>query len=1226
MPTDHRTTFVHTLATLHARLKPLLSAAAESPSSPAGLTAAQPRIAADLKSLPGVLDDLRVTLGRSTDAAMRNALESLVGPCLQQLASAARRIARAVAGYSKASSSEVSGGDASAPGLPPCHDLRGRAWVLLGLLRWVLLLPKHPVDPAIKHAVKREDLRAKLQMWGVHFRATELSQATWNGAVSSGDLQERAGSIATASSDMHRISTRACVRPPAPAAQFVQLHREAMQWHRSLGAPAAVLQLSSDLHRGGVGGALIREVGWQQSSARFAERLASCFGGHEDVEGPLRLAVYEVKHGLRIQAAACTRTALSASEGSAAGSDGDAAQSLMRAVVAYPQQLSLSSMNAVSSDGVLPKGMVPLLQPLPAAIPSCIAVGHNETRSCKLQAQHWRVSQQSSLLVLAVRRLYVVVLLGGQARRLHLDALNRIMSVFAQTQVEVEAAEARRQAEAAQLFKHKVSAFGSTIDESAQEVRTLVPPADNHRLEMTNACPVSPNGQCLSCLPTGPPLLTWSQYDALRSLFPDYTDEFADLEDKLKVAGMHNPLDADAADAADVADVADADMAKDGEQSGATESNERGPAVASSSPIQVDPGLILQLASYHLSIFGSTKGAQFVALNKPGGTEDSKGVAKRALRGTGKSRAQTSNAASLVTSAGHAHAQRDAWRLSEAQREVRAALCHAHDLASDLMPTVAPLLPASLDVDARGAQLALTCLTWQRLQGRTDQDGSTSRTPQDILSEGNSEEVGRFAPLVESIGAHAKRLLLQFPGHASLQVLLDVCDRIGGFRIGSPLMKFVTAAELLLKQCWAWEQVASRATSMQECIEQLTQLVLRWRKMELHAWPRLLECTAVQVHERALCQVWVRLFRVLHSSAATSSEHDAMPVASVSATSDPADEITSTEADVAGHLQDFFGIVEQMMLSSTVGAYEAHLRLLVTFETQLRVEENLDDLGSFSRDAPGDERQRRRSGYASILHNVAGYYHQFMEALRQATALQMVPIEAKIAEFTKLGQWNDRNHAALKQSIERSHEQLKRSITQYKGLLEQPAAILLASRSQDDETEDGQPETVATPPRSMQAKLPSPAAISSDAQVTSLLMQPSSTQKDALPGTGGIEGIEGSCPSPFVALVQFAKPVGAAASPEGSDGAEGACGNVEGGVLKCTRLPFFCQRMQSFCARVIMSASSAARSELRRGHLVELRETIVARYGCRGRTRSFPCSFDVRALHGRLTTPCSPFA
>ena len=87
-------------------------------------------------------------------------------------------------------------------------------------------------------------------------------------------------------------------------------------------------------------------------------------------------------------------------------------------------------------------------------------------------------------------------------------------------------------------------------------------------------------------------------------------------------------------------------------------------------------------------------------------------------------------------------------------------------------------------------------------------------------------------------------------------------------------MRFVTGAELLLKQAWTWEQVAARRTSMKGQIDELTSLVLRWRKMELHAWPRLLECAASQAHEAALARVWVRLFRVVHSSNADGGDAD----------------------------------------------------------------------------------------------------------------------------------------------------------------------------------------------------------------------------------------------------------------------------------------------------------------------------------------------------------------
>jgi len=75
-----------------------------------------------------------------------------------------------------------------------------------------------------------------------------------------------------------------------------------------------------------------------------------------------------------------------------------------------------------------------------------------------------------------------------------------------------------------------------------------------------------------------------------------------------------------------------------------------------------------------------------------------------------------------------------------------------------------------------------------------------------------------------------------------------VCERLRSFRARTPLMKFVTGVELLLKACLEWEDVACRATSIKAHIDALSALVLRWRKMELHAWPALLATGARPHH------------------------------------------------------------------------------------------------------------------------------------------------------------------------------------------------------------------------------------------------------------------------------------------------------------------------------------------------------------------------------------------
>ena len=632
---------------------------------------------------------------------------------------------------------------------------------------------------------------------------------------------------------------------------------------------------------------------------------------------------------------------------------------------------------------------------------------------------------------------------------------------------------------------------------------------------------------------------------------------------------------------------------------------------------------------------------------------------RRSQRGRGGA----SSSSSSATSGGGDRRLSDAWRLAEAQREATSALRQAHDLASELLPSVAPLLPASLDVEARGSQLALTCLAWQKLQGRSAPEGAEAdggRATREVFSEENSEEVARLAPILESIAGRTRELLQQWPDHAGLLVLMQCCERLRTFRVGSPLMKFVTGAELLLKQCWAWEQVACRATSIKQQIDDLTRLVLRWRKMELHAWPRLLECAASQAHEKALSRVWVRLFRVVHAGAAGSVPEDdgggggggarddddetaqddetaAGGAAAEAADADAAAAANATplaETDLAEHLREFYAAIESLMLSSSAGAWEAHLKLLTTFEAQLRVEGRLGSDGTADADEAVDEmeeameaaasaeRRRRRAGYAAILHNVAAYYRQFTEKLRGAVTAQMGPIETKLTDFIKLGQWSDRNFAALKTSIEKSHVHLNRCVTAYKGLLDQPAAHLLSAggkaHDEAEAAEDERHAALAAPPLAVMPPPPPPssggkarkgsknkraaldaaaaAAEEEDSETTAAvwlldLGSAASTTPRAASSSSS-EAASSPSLSSTSTLAALAKLVG----PIETVGEVGeAFASGDGKPLQCGRLAALCARMRDFCRKVILSPGSAARSTARVGHVIELREAIVAR-------------------------------
>ena len=98
----------------------------------------------------------------------------------------------------------------------PCHAARGRAWALLGLLRWRLLLPRLGVDPACKYALKAAVLAARLQAQRLERRAGSLAQQGWNGAKRSAELSAQAASLRGTRAALEHAAERSSARPATP--------------------------------------------------------------------------------------------------------------------------------------------------------------------------------------------------------------------------------------------------------------------------------------------------------------------------------------------------------------------------------------------------------------------------------------------------------------------------------------------------------------------------------------------------------------------------------------------------------------------------------------------------------------------------------------------------------------------------------------------------------------------------------------------------------------------------------------------------------------------------------------------------------------------------------------------------------------------------------------------------------------------------------------------------
>eukprot|EP00965_Chrysotila_dentata_P179374 5924020-Pleurochrysis_carterae.AAC.1 len=251
-------------------------------------------------------------------------------------------------------------------------------------------------------------------------------------------------------------------------------------------------------------------------------------------------------------------------------------------------------------------------------------------------------------------------------------------------------------------------------------------------------------------------------------------------------------------------------------------------------------------------------------------------------------------------------------------------------------------LPSAFDSAVSAGQLLVAATTYLRLQGSTRQGWPHSSSSPctdldaDLFRDETHAEVQRLEPVVAELTKRVSSLLQEWPEHPALQLVQQLCDRLQSFRADSPLMKFITGTELLLKRCWEWEEVACRATSIKSHIDSLTKLLLRWRKMEVEAWPSLLRRAASTQHEAALLQVWARLFRVVNSHGTVSDDTASEGAKATAATGEGGVEkevptSLQTSGAAAGnalavaerqHLHDFFDVFQQLMLGAEAGAFE----------------------------------------------------------------------------------------------------------------------------------------------------------------------------------------------------------------------------------------------------------------------------------------------------------------
>ena len=267
----------------------------------------------------------------------------------------------------------------------------------------------------------------------------------------------------------------------------------------------------------------------------------------------------------------------------------------------------------------------------------------------------------------------------------------------------------------------------------------------------------------------------------------------------------------------------------------------------------------------------------------------------------------------------------------------------------------------------------------------------------DFYLDPNPCELQRVKPVITVFKTKICNLLEEWPDHSVLNQLILVADRILSLSVTSPIMQILTGLQILITKAQDWEAYAAKHVSIQEELGLISQLVIRYRKMELEGWPRILEASERKYRMKST-KYFMHIYQVMN-------------------------EYFGKE-DI-GNIEKIENLLKQFIESSCLGNLEFRLNLLKNFK--------------FSFKFPN-----------AVFHTLASlysFYSQFIPEVKNRFESQCTPIEKELKEFVSISKWNDINYWRLKDSVEKSHKTIHKYVRKHQEVLNEPIRDLLIIRT-----------------------------------------------------------------------------------------------------------------------------------------------------------------------------------
>lgn len=267
-----------------------------------------------------------------------------------------------------------------------------------------------------------------------------------------------------------------------------------------------------------------------------------------------------------------------------------------------------------------------------------------------------------------------------------------------------------------------------------------------------------------------------------------------------------------------------------------------------------------------------------------------------------------------------------------------------------------------------------------------------------IYTDANIAEVKRLLTLVYNVEDRFRSLVETWPEHAALHTVLDLCKELLETGHAEPIMKFMPKVEQLHVAVTEWQSVASREFSVAGLLDELSNMIIKWRELELATWGGLLDLEDSRTAEDAK-SFWFLAYGSI------------------------------TAPEIHAHIPELLKTLQDMIGQSTLGQFAHRLSMLRSLSVQLSI-------------------TSRTAGFENSLSNaivnLCDYFRRFQPLIDETIAKGRAGLEKSVKEVAQLARWEGHNVEALKQSAKASHRKLFRIVKKYRELLSQPVLPVLS--------------------------------------------------------------------------------------------------------------------------------------------------------------------------------------